>query len=245
MAIAGIQVNTSGAGEVAFGLIPKGKVEALIQGHEIKSDNQSMAISFPFLIISGPSKDRKIFERATIQSSNPKATAFGMRVLNSLGKAVLGKPEGDWSDADLAALKGKRVILDIDIEPERTDPTTGKVYQARNRINGYEPAVITASSSYAPAAPMQQAPMQQAYAAPQQAYAPALQQPPQQYAQAQPQGAWNGAGMAPQAAATLPAPSMQQQPQLPPQSNYAAPPPAAAAPQPAAQAPTWMAGATG
>lgn len=252
MAIAGIQVNTNGAGEVVgFTPLPKGKYEALIQGFEIKQESgngfASTAIAFAFLVVAGEHKDRKIFERATIASGNPKAVAYGMRILNSLGK-VINKPAGEWSDADLAALKGKRVILDIDVENERFDAASGKTYPARNRINGYEPVINGGGFAPAPAAagvaPMQHgggfggaygggggmAPMQQ----------------PQTYNSAPPQQA----GTYPQApqqgyAPQMPPAPTQQQPMLPPQSNYAAPPPAAAPPPPAAGAPAWMSGANG
>jgi hypothetical protein len=248
MAIAGVNVNTAGAGEVGgYPVIPKGKYETMVPSFEIKTDNGVTSVLLQFLVMEGPHKGHKLTERISLNGT-PGAIAFGLRILNSIGK-VLGYPQGDWTDAMLANVKGKRFLIDVDIEDARPNGKGG-FFQPRNRVNGYEPSALAGgnpNAGMAPAtanvaqtgyAPQQMAGGQLGYPQqPQPNFAPPPQQAPQQYAQA-PQQAYG-------APAGMPQPVQQAQPSLPPQAGYAGAPPPMAAPQQATSAPTWMAGATG
>ena len=257
MAIGGILVNTKGASELGgFDPLPKNKYLALIAATQMRtSQSRALTINVEFVVMDGEFKSRKLFENICIYDPNPesKRVGFGMSILKSLSKLFFNGAD-EWTDDMVNSLKGKKLVLDVGIEGARTDAATGKSYDPRNRINGYESADtwqhnggVNTPSGFAqqphpaaqPAAPL----LQPAPQPPQHPYPmqhAAQHAAPAQYAQPAPAYAPQPVAT-PQAAPSFPMP---QQPQYAAPQHFTGAAPAPAAPQPAPGAPSWMSGAT-
>jgi hypothetical protein len=149
------------------------------------------------LTIIGPTYRRKKMWQIMMMGGKPEAVAVTKARVRAILEAHYNIRPSDTSEraqrlrrvTSLADLNGLECCIKVGVERERTDPNTGQVYAARNKIAAFmvpgDRGYITddAGSLFEDAAPRQQAaqPAQQAQRpAPQAAQKPAPQQPPQQ-----------------------------------------------------------------
>jgi len=150
-------------------LLPPGKYVAQIVKSEMKSTNSGGGmLELEFDIIEGEFQNRKLWDRLNLLNASAQAQEIAHRTLSAICHAT-----GTLAVQDSEELHFKPMVVTVKVQPERTDPKSGKTYGPSNVISGYEPI----NRGTPPAAPAQRA------AAPQQAAAqtsakPATATPP-------------------------------------------------------------------
>lgn len=98
-------------------------------------------LALTFEVIDGHSKGRRLWDNLNYINSNPQAQDIAHRAISAICHAV-----NVIKMDDTEQLHFKPLIAAVKVQPARTDPHTGKAYDASNRISGYK-----AYSGHAPA----------------------------------------------------------------------------------------------
>lgn len=129
-----IEVNTLPESN-SYELIPVGWYAVTIVDAELKDtkDGTGQYISLKYSI-SGPThQGRTVYGNINIKNKSIKAEEIGRADLGSLMRAI-GLPR--VSDTD--ELLNGQLQIKVGISEARTDPSTGKTYEARNEVKGYK-----------------------------------------------------------------------------------------------------------
>jgi len=117
-----------------FDPLPAGWYTTNITQAEIKStsDGTGQYIKLRY-DITGPShQGRVVFGNLNIKNKTPKAEEIGRQQLGEVMRAV-----GLARVTDTDQLIGGCLSIKLDIRPQRTDPTSGKTYEASNDVKGF------------------------------------------------------------------------------------------------------------
>ena len=84
--------------------------------------------------ITGPTHEgRVVFGNLNIKNASAKAEEIGRQQLGELMRSI-----GLAKVTDTDQLIGGQLQIKLDIRPERTDPTSGKTYEAQNEVKGFK-----------------------------------------------------------------------------------------------------------
>lgn len=129
-----IEVNTLPE-STSYELLPVGWYAVTIVDAELKDtkDGTGQYISLRYSV-SGPThQGRTVYGNINIKNKSIKAEEIGRADLGSLMRAI-GLPR--VSDTD--ELLNGQLQIKVGISEARTDPSTGKTYEARNEVKGYK-----------------------------------------------------------------------------------------------------------
>ena len=153
----------------SYELLPVGWYSATIVDAELRNtrDGSGQYISLKYAV-SGPThQGRTVYGNINIRNKSIKAEEIGRADLGNLMRAI-----GLQRVSDTDELVNGQLQIKVGISEARTDPATGKAYEARNEVKGYK-ALSGAMPPAAPS-PFASAPQQQAQPRPAvQASAPA------------------------------------------------------------------------
>lgn len=147
-----------------FSPIPAGEYHTVIKDAEVKSTNDGTGQYIKLrLDVTGPTHaGRVVFANINIRNKSSAAEQIGRAQLGSLMKAI-----GLTTLQDTDQLIGGALCVKVAVKDARTDPATGKTYEASNEVKAYKPisGAMPASSpssmpkaQSAPAAPAKSAP---------------------------------------------------------------------------------------
>lgn len=163
--------------------LPKGSYQFLaVKWEDRTSQSGVMSVNFNLAVIEGPMKGRQFWLDIPYHDGTPdsRRVKYGKAILNGFKDAL---PTLSWSqinEALMASIVGKRVMIDLEIEPESTNKATGKVYAARNKaVKIY----AVPSHTVAPGMGISVAPVAGGFGAPAGVAAPAYAPSPAQYQQ--------------------------------------------------------------
>jgi hypothetical protein len=144
-----------------FSPLPPGDYAVTIKGAEIKATNDGTGQYIKLrLNVTGPTHSgRVVFTNLNIRNKSQAAESIGRgklrTIMQSLGLQTLG---------DTDQLIGGNLIVKLAVEDARTDPATGKTYEAGNEVKAFKAASEApslpkpAAFAAAPAAPAKAAP---------------------------------------------------------------------------------------
>lgn len=185
-----------------FDVIPPGKYPVMIEKAEIKltKSQNGHYLELTLLVLDGPCKNRKVWDRINIQNPNQQAQDIALSQLAALGQAL-----GLAAIGDTAQLLNQAVIASVKVKNEQNEVRTYHPLTPAG-APGIPQVPAPPPPQYAPPpAPTQPAPQyapQPVQQAPQ--YAPPAQTAPQYAPPAQPQYAPPPAQQAPTAAGGKP-----------------------------------------
>jgi len=115
-------------------LLPPGKYVAQIVKSEMKPTNSGgEMLEIELDIIEGEFQNRKLWDRLNLVNTNPKAQEIALRTLSAICHAT-----GKLAVQDSEELHFKPLMVTVKVQPERTDPKSGRTYAPSNVISGYE-----------------------------------------------------------------------------------------------------------
>lgn len=144
--------------------LPPGDYQTVIKDAELKATNDGTGQYIKLrLDVTGPTHaGRVVFSNLNIRNKSSAAEQIGRAQLGALMKAI-----GLATLQDTDQLIGGHVTVKLAIREARTDPATGKTYEASNEVKAYKgtdgamPSAAPAGmpkASAAPAAPGKAAP---------------------------------------------------------------------------------------
>ena len=144
--------------------LPPGDYQTVIKDAELKPTNDGTGQYIKLrLDVTGPTHaGRVVFSNINIRNKSSAAEQIGRAQLGALMKAI-----GLATLQDTDQLIGGNVTVKLAIREARTDPATGKTYEASNEVKAYKgtdgamPSAAPAGmpkASAAPAAPAKAAP---------------------------------------------------------------------------------------
>jgi hypothetical protein len=120
---------------LAFEPLPAGWYTAMITASEGKqtADAQGSYLEVALEIMGGDFNKRKVFDRLNLVNKNPMAVDIAYRTLSAICHAT-GVLQMNASED----LHGKPMLIKVTFRAARTDPMTGKSYDASNEVKGYK-----------------------------------------------------------------------------------------------------------
>lgn len=101
-----------------------------------------LRLKYELTIIDGPYKGRKVFDGLNIKNQNPQAQEIAHQQLSAICHAV-----GTLRIQQSEELHNKPLGVKVVLEPQRADANDpSKIYEARNQVKGFKPAVEVTSS---------------------------------------------------------------------------------------------------
>jgi hypothetical protein len=134
-----VNFSTEEAEATSFDNLPPGKYHVIISDVKVKTSNSAKNKGKPYyamtVTVVAPDKyaKRKLFTNIMLFPPALYSLSFLMKALGypvSAGEVKVPTPD---------ELVGQEFIATVKITPPRTDPETGKTYDARNEIKGFAP----------------------------------------------------------------------------------------------------------
>jgi hypothetical protein len=132
-----------------FTVLPTGKYPVLIEGSEVKQTKAGNGhyLELQLVIIDGPGKGRKLWDRLNIDNPNPVAVEMALRTLSAVVKATIGTTKF----ADTTQLLQKTCIASVKVGKDGENGI-------RTYLSFADSASVQAPPATAPAQPVMQAP---------------------------------------------------------------------------------------
>jgi hypothetical protein len=117
-----------------FEPLPSGWYTTNITQAEIKATNDGTGqyIKLRYDITGPTHQGRVVFGNLNIKNKTAKAEEIGRQQLGEIMRAI-----GLTRVTDTDQLIGGSLSIKLEIRPERTDPTSGKTYEASNDVKGF------------------------------------------------------------------------------------------------------------
>ena len=117
--------------------LPDGWFPVTITASEVKPTTNGSGIRFNFTCTVAADhphyKNRKVFDGLNVQNANPVSQQIAQEQLSALCHAV-----GVIQLQDTNQLHNLPFLIKVKTVPKRTDPVTGKTYEPKNEITGYD-----------------------------------------------------------------------------------------------------------
>jgi hypothetical protein len=125
-----------------FDVLPPGKYPVLIEQAEVKPTKAGTGhyLELQMVVLDGPAKNRKLWDRINIQNPSTPCTEIGLRQLAALGQAL-----GIQAITDSSQLLNKSCVASVKVKNDQNEIRTYKAFE-------------DAQSVQPPTAPQQPAP---------------------------------------------------------------------------------------
>lgn len=119
---------------MGFDPLPPDWYPAIIESEEMKptKSGDGHYLQYTLAITDGPYKGRKVIDLLNLNNPNQTAMEIAYRQLSAICHAI-----GVLQITDTGMLRNRPLEVKLGLQPERADPNTGQVYDARNKVKAF------------------------------------------------------------------------------------------------------------